>query len=511
LARAAWLSIGLAGALAALPAAAQIERRSDRVVYSVHADVVDQLDELELALYLREATLLLQRSQGPVDAACCTGLEAVELEVFGAPGDGLDAIDSEQEWLQLGNRKAIVQSIRWCGNVGSNILGCAETPGERLAVALDADPEDLALVLAHERGHNAGLSHRTNDSCALMRPTVNPSHGCVNSAECNAFRVLGYRHPPDGSCDCLGPLVGDPVRSDGSPCAEDGVAGACRASGVCQASLLNETCAAAAALPVEGTLLSEWYAGTLDDGPTCSVALSDLWYRYRAPCSGRLQLDLCNSAFAALVELRGDCAGGDAGASLACSASCDLEACRYGGACAGAIVLAGSELRLRVGRTAGAGGPFLLRADCAADLELDADQDGLAGAQELALGSDPLDADTDRDGVPDGADNCLLAPNPDQRDAGGAAGPGDPGLSPDGRGDACQCGDLDGDGAAGAGDVLAFRQHLADPAAFPIDTSKCRVWRASPACDPAQLAVLWRAVLGAAPGVSPVCAAATGA
>jgi uncharacterized delta-60 repeat protein len=66
----------------------------------------------------------------------------------------------------------------------------------------------------------------------------------------------------------------------------------------------------------------------------------------------------------------------------------------------------------------------------------DDDNDGLTDAQEAALGTDPINADTDGDGVLDGADNCPLAANASQADAdadglGDACDPlnGEPGLS----------------------------------------------------------------------------------
>lgn len=62
--------------------------------------------------------------------------------------------------------------------------------------------------------------------------------------------------------------------------------------------------------------------------------------------------------------------------------------------------------------------------------------------------------DIDRDGVPDLQDNCPYVPNPDQQDAGGIG----PGSVPDGIGDACQCGDADGDGSLTVADLTRLKR-----------------------------------------------------
>ncbi len=63
----------------------------------------------------------------------------------------------------------------------------------------------------------------------------------------------------------------------------------------------------------------------------------------------------------------------------------------------------------------------------------DPDADGLPSAAELQLGTDPTRADSDLDGVPDGADNCPRASNPGQEDR----------VHPNGVGDACDDPDRD--------------------------------------------------------------------
>ena len=70
----------------------------------------------------------------------------------------------------------------------------------------------------------------------------------------------------------------------------------------------------------------------------------------------------------------------------------------------------------------------------------DPDGDGVIVSVEVANGTNPVDDDTDDDGVLDGFDNCPLTPNTDQADA----------VQPNGIGDACE--DSDGDGVSDADD-----------------------------------------------------------
>lgn len=99
--------------------------------------------------------------------------------------------------------------------------------------------------------------------------------------------------------------------------------------------------------------------------------------------------------------------------------------------------------------------------------------------------------DTDADGVPDAIDNCPTVPNAGQQDLGGIGA----GSLPDGLGDVCQCGDVNGDGRVTFTDaVLVQRATLMPPTATLPHPELCDV-ASSPACTIADAVVLRRALL----------------
>ena len=65
-----------------------------------------------------------------------------------------------------------------------------------------------------------------------------------------------------------------------------------------------------------------------------------------------------------------------------------------------------------------------------------------------------VEPDSDADGIPDGQDNCPYAANPLQTDTGGIGN----GSAPDGIGDACQCGDVSGDGLVTSPDAFFIKR-----------------------------------------------------
>jgi len=108
----------------------------------------------------------------------------------------------------------------------------------------------------------------------------------------------------------------------------------------------------------------------------------------------------------------------------------------------------------------------------------------------VAFGVTPP-ADADLDGVIDASDNCPFAANADQADVGGIG----TGSAPDGIGDACQCGDVNGDGRVTVGDaVIVQRASLVPPAAVMAHPERCNVGGAA-ICNTADSVILRRGLL----------------
>lgn len=100
-------------------------------------------------------------------------------------------------------------------------------------------------------------------------------------------------------------------------------------------------------------------------------------------------------------------------------------------------------------------------------------------------------ADADLDGIADAADNCPYAANAGQEDSGGLGTTG----GPDGTGDACQCGDVTGDGRVTNADaVVILRSLLVPPLATMPHPERCDVG-GSAGCTNADVVLVRRALL----------------
>jgi len=132
-------------------------------------------------------------------------------------------------------------------------------------------------------------------------------------------------------------------------------------------------------------------------------------------------------------------------------------------------------------------GRLALNASMLAEGETEEESEGWAG---IYLTSVP-EPDADGDGVPDATDDCRYEPNADQADQGGIG----LGSEPDGIGDACQCGDVDGNGVVTVSDAsLYLHSLLTPPIATLVRPDLCNVG-GSAACTIADAVIVRRALL----------------
>ena len=122
----------------------------------------------------------------------------------------------------------------------------------------------------------------------------------------------------------------------------------------------------------------------------------------------------------------------------------------------------------------------------------DGDADGFGDVcDNCAAIANANQLDGDADTVGDVCDNCAFAANVSQSDLGGigAASP------PNGRGDACECGDVSGDGRVTSGDAIQItRSLLVPPTATLARPLLCNVG-GSAACSTADATIITRALL----------------
>jgi hypothetical protein len=134
------------------------------------------------------ASPVLQVNHGAGDVACPVAFTRNgNVSVF-ATGDG--SIDSAAEFnavIGLPGWVKVVNQINWCGGLLPNVIGCAPVPGNSLAVVRFTNALE-GILLAHEFGHNRGLSHRNDDPNAVMNGTIGATRLRVTAAECTAFQ-----------------------------------------------------------------------------------------------------------------------------------------------------------------------------------------------------------------------------------------------------------------------------------------------------------------------------------
>jgi hypothetical protein len=159
------------------------------ISYANHVDIPFPMTDETLDELLDLANLLAGRADAEGDVACCiTMTRSGPGGTAGTPGDGLDIIDSFGELAALrgdGIRVKVVREINYCGGPGTNIIGCAERPGDDIVVVRTSLSVEAVLWI-HEYGHNVGLPH-IDDGSNIMYMSDNGQNSTLNASQCNRY------------------------------------------------------------------------------------------------------------------------------------------------------------------------------------------------------------------------------------------------------------------------------------------------------------------------------------
>jgi N-acetylneuraminic acid mutarotase len=258
----------------------------------------------------------------------------------------------------------------------------------------------------------------TDGLCALFTgPVCDDSNACTQTDSCQAGVCMGSSPIPcaaldschtAGVCNPGTGLCSNPNQADSTSC-DDG--NPCTQTDACQAGACTGNnpvvCAALDACHLAGTCDPQ--SGACSNPPQQSGTLCGL-----AQCSGSTLNApyLCDGNGACVAGPPQECAPFTC-ANGACKTSCMVTAdCASGALCVGGLCSFDGD----------GDGVMNLQDNCPADtnpLQTDTDHDGVG---------DACDSDDDDDGVLDFDDNCPLFPNPDKKD-----------TNHDGIGDACDC------------------------------------------------------------------------
>lgn len=211
--------------------------------YANHVDLSNKMTDVRLDTVLEEASLRAGRSDYSGDVGCCITVSRLgNARTFGSSGDGLDSIDNSSELNAVLNnsvsRAKVVRQINYCGGPGFNIIGCAYTPGDGMAVVRMSGLGTEAVLWIHEYGHNTGLGH-VSDSRRIMYGTDTGFNNGLVQSECNSYHDPFFTAQPvitdtgactdgdgdevqDGIDNC--PDVSNPNQADSDG---DGVGDAC--------------------------------------------------------------------------------------------------------------------------------------------------------------------------------------------------------------------------------------------------------------------------------------------
>ncbi len=116
-----------------------------------------------------------------------------DLGIFGAGGDGLDIITTEDELDSVfdvtTHRAKMVTAISYCGETyNPSFVGCGKVDGFGFIVEV-GQPGN---TFVHEYGHNVGLNHRDDCNMNIMNSITIGTNDSLNASECSTYGGKAY-------------------------------------------------------------------------------------------------------------------------------------------------------------------------------------------------------------------------------------------------------------------------------------------------------------------------------
>ena len=155
----------------------------------VHTTAV--LTATDADLIVTGASTNLQHADSGTDVSCNTQFT---VDSLGAFTTGTGVVSTKQDFDDLFDpgsspirQVRVVSEIYWCGAMMASAAGCADRPGNRIALVRRGADRERELW-SHEIGHTKGLSDRMDSWVAVMFWQILPGHREVSATECSAYR-----------------------------------------------------------------------------------------------------------------------------------------------------------------------------------------------------------------------------------------------------------------------------------------------------------------------------------
>jgi hypothetical protein len=141
---------------------------------------------------LADMGTILQAANGGGDISCNVGfLRDSGVTTF---TDGTGKVSNAADFNNfMGQRRRIwvLNSIRWCGSLKPNFIGCTRRGASSVVVRYI--PTQEGILWAHEFGHTQGLPDR-NTANFVMNGINFPGNLNIDAAECDAYRYIPLRN-----------------------------------------------------------------------------------------------------------------------------------------------------------------------------------------------------------------------------------------------------------------------------------------------------------------------------